>query len=182
MAQPLQDALQSLEDAVGDIDQYAATELGYKSVEAMHDALMGLQVDSVASAIYQLKRGKGTIIADQTGIGKGRQAAAIIRWAIKNDRIPVFVTVKPSLFTDMYGDLQDIGSRNVKPFIVNLDSSIKGKDDDEKLFHTKMGDRRTGLKAMTDGEMPNGSSKRQQTAATSPDRASGIAAPLLAVA
>ena len=103
MRQPLMESLLTLEDSVGDIDKYAAKELGYRNVEQLHDALMGLQVDSVASAIYQIKeKNKGIIIADQTGIGKGRQAAAIIRWAILNGHTPVFVTVKPQLFTDMY--------------------------------------------------------------------------------
>ena len=119
MAGPTQDALSKLEDAVGDIDQFAANEWGYPNIKALHNALMGLQVDSVASAIYQIKQGKGVVIADQTGIGKGRQAAAVIRWAAKNGHTPVFVTVKPSLFTDMYGDLADIGTSDVQPFIMN---------------------------------------------------------------
>ncbi|WP_297920698.1 strawberry notch C-terminal domain-containing protein, partial [uncultured Agitococcus sp.] len=137
MRQPLMDSLLTLEDNVGDIDKYAAKELGYRNTEQLHDALMGLQVDSVASAIYQIKeKNKGIIIADQTGIGKGRQAAAIIRWAMLNGHTPVFVTVKPQLFTDMYGDLSDIGSNDVKPFIVNTGESISGKDG-KKLHKTK---------------------------------------------
>jgi len=64
------------------------------------------------------------VIADQTGIGKGRQAAAIIRWAAKRGDIPVFITKTPSLFTDMYGDLADIGTSDVNPFIVNSDEWI----------------------------------------------------------
>jgi hypothetical protein len=133
MAGPTQDALNRLEDEVGDIDEFARTELGYGSVDELHKALMGLQVDSVASAIQQIKSGKGVIIADQTGIGKGRQAASIIRWAVKNGKTPIFVTVKPSLFTDMFGDLHDIGTDDVAPFILNSNESIKGAGD-EKLF------------------------------------------------
>lgn len=137
MKQPLMDSLAVLSDIVGDIDQYAANELGYDSVSTLHNALMGLQVDSVASAIYQIKeKNKGIIIADQTGIGKGRQAAAIIRWAEKNGFIPVFVTVKPQLFTDMYYDLADIGSNNIAPFIFNADSAIVEKDG-RKIFGNK---------------------------------------------
>lgn len=158
MAQPLQDALASLEDAVGDIDQFAARELGYRSVDAMHEALMGLQVDSIASAIYQNKmRGKGIIIADQTGIGKGRQAAAMIRWAIREGMTPVFVTVKPSLFTDMMRDLTDIGSKDVKPFLLNKDEWIAG-DDGKKLFANKPSKHKGVLeKIVSDGALPGGS-------------------------
>ncbi|MDI3512432.1 MAG: hypothetical protein PWQ61_3199, partial [Betaproteobacteria bacterium] len=133
MAGPTQDALNKLEDEVGNIDQFAAKELGYKSVAELHRAFMGLQVDSVASAISQIKAGKGIIIADQTGIGKGRQAAGIIRWAAKNGKTPIFVTVKPSLFTDMYGDLHDIGTDDIQPLLMNSGESIKGAGD-ERLF------------------------------------------------
>jgi hypothetical protein len=156
MAGPTQDALNRLEDAVGDIDEFARTELGYDSVEALHDALMGLQVDSVASAIHQIKNGKGIIIADQTGIGKGRQAAAILRWAAKNGKTPVFVTVKPSLFTDMFGDLHDIGTDDIAPFILNKDESIKGKND-EKLFGNKANTHTATMTAIAQsGELPKG--------------------------
>ena len=158
MAQPLQDALSRIEDAVGDIDAYVTRELGYKDTAAMHDALMGLQVDSVASAIYQNKvRGKGVIIADQTGIGKGRQAAAMIRWAIKQGMTPVFLTVKPSLFTDMYGDLRDIGSTDVKPLLLNKDEWITGADG-KPLFKNKPGQHSKKLSEIADsGKLPDGS-------------------------
>lgn len=157
MQQPLQDALSVLEDAVGDIDQYAARELGYASTREMHQALMGLQVDSVASAIYQMdQKGKAVIIADQTGIGKGRQAAAIIRWAKNKGHVPVFMSMKPSLFTDMYGDLRDIGTTDVVPFIVNSDGWVSSADG-EKLFANRATGHRNTLAAIRDtGELPAG--------------------------
>lgn len=158
MAQPLQDALSRIEDEVGDIDAFVARELGYKSEDEMHKALMGLQVDSVASAIYQNKvRNKGIIIADQTGIGKGRQAAAMIRWAIRQGMTPVFLTVKPSLFTDMYGDLRDIGSTDVKPFLMNKDEWITGADG-KPLFKNKPSKHKKTLEAIVgSGKLPDGS-------------------------
>ena len=156
MADPLQNALSALEDQVGDIDQFAMRELGYQSVEALHDALMGLQVDSVASAINQIKEsGKGIIIADQTGIGKGRQAAAMIRWAARNGYTPVFVTVKPQLFTDMYGDLADIGTHDIEPFIMNSDAAISSPAGD-KLFANKPSTHKRNLSHMAaTGELPD---------------------------
>ncbi|MFZ2982031.1 MAG: PLxRFG domain-containing protein [Sphingobium sp.] len=157
MAQPTQDALSALEDAVGDIDEFAATELGYKSVDELHQALMGLQVDSVATAIHQIKQGKAVVIADQTGIGKGRQAAAIIRWAAKNGMTPVFVSVKPSLFTDMYGDLADIGTHDIRPFIMNVDASI-AHEDGSKLFTNKAGVHKARIRNIADsGALPGDS-------------------------
>ena len=157
MKQPLADAMAGLEDKVGDIDEFARKELGYKSVADLHNALMGLQVDSVAMAINNMKDGnKGTIIADQTGIGKGRQAAAIIRWAAKNGKVPVFITVKPSLFTDMYNDLADIGTNDVAPLIINGDEAISGEGS-TKLFANRPSHHKDTLRSIaTSGTLPEG--------------------------
>ncbi len=157
MAQPTQDALDRLEDEVGNIDEFARIELGYKSVADMHAALMGLQVDSVAMSIWQIKRGKAVVIADQTGIGKGRQAASIIRWSVKQGMTPVFISVKPSLFTDMYGDLADIGTNDVNPFILNGDAWVSGEDG-TKLFSNKPATHKSNLQRIaSSGELPSGS-------------------------
>lgn len=157
MAQPTQDALNRLEDAVGDIDEFARSELGYDTVADLHNALMGLQVDSVATSIHQIKQGKAVVIADQTGIGKGRQAASIIRWAARQGMTPVFVSVKPSLFTDMYGDLADIGTNDVNPFIMNSSEWIAG-DGGEKLFANKPANhKRTIEQIASTGQLPEGS-------------------------
>lgn len=157
MAQPTQDALSRLEDEVGDIDEFARKELGYKTVDELHGALMGLQVDSVATTIWQIKRGKAVVIADQTGIGKGRQAASIIRWAAKQGMTPVFISVKPSLFTDMYGDLADIGTSDINPFILNGNAWIAGEDG-TKLFANKPATHKAALREIMDsGELPGDS-------------------------
>lgn len=108
MRRSIADSLAALSKRVGDIDDYVANELGYKKAE-LEDYFGAEQVDALALAIDNINRGKGFIIGDQTGIGKGRVNAAIIRWAIKNNRIPIFVTKGPTLYADMYRDLQDIG-------------------------------------------------------------------------
>lgn len=157
MAQPTQDALSRLEDEVGDIDEFARKELDYKTVDELHGALMGLQVDSVATAIWQIKRGKAVVIADQTGIGKGRQAASIIRWAAKQGMTPVFVSVKPSLFTDMYGDLADIGTSDINPFILNGNAWV-ASEDGTKLFANKPATHKATLREIVDsGKLPGDS-------------------------
>lgn len=133
MAEPLENALVDLESAVGDIDTYVMDKLGYSSKEELHKAFMGLQVDAVAAAIFNIEnKNKGIVIADQTGVGKGRQAAAIIRYAIRQGKVPVFLTEKKNLYTDMYDDLADIGSNNVRPLITDASEGItKGS---KKLF------------------------------------------------
>ena len=155
MKSPLEQAMNALEDEVGDIDKFTAKELGYDSVSDLHDAFMGLQVDSVAAAIHEIQQGKAIVIADQTGIGKGRQAAGIIRWAAKQGHIPVFITKAPSLFTDMYGDLADIGTDDVKPFIMNSDEWIT-RPDGSRAFTNKPGHRKVLEQIRNTGELPDG--------------------------
>ena len=108
-------------EELGDVDAFVTNELGYSSVEEMHAGLAAEQVDSVALAIHQMNNGSAFIIGDQTGIGKGRQAAALIRYGVKKGGCPVFITVKKGLFSDMYRDLCDIGSPELRPFIWSAD-------------------------------------------------------------
>jgi hypothetical protein len=154
MALPLEQALTDLENEVGDLDTYVQEKLGYDTVAEMHESFMGLQVDAVAAAIYNIENNKGIIIADQTGVGKGRQAAAIIRYARRVGKTPVFMSVTPNLFSDMYGDLQDIGDFDVKPFIVNSAERITYKE--REVYKSEGGKRhKSQLQAMAaTGKMP----------------------------
>ena len=104
-------------EKIGDVDNFLVDELGYNDADDMHHALASEQADSVALAIHQAKQGNAFIIGDMTGIGKGRQAAAMIRFAYKQGMIPVFITAKKALFSDMYRDLKSIGNSDLRPFI-----------------------------------------------------------------
>ena len=127
---------------VGDIDQFVAKELQYKSVEEMQRGLAGLQIDGVAAQIYNSQRGNAIIVADQTGMGKGRQAAAVIRYALKQGKVPIFITEKANLLTDMYDDLQDIGMQadEINPFVMNASAEISkvNPDTNEKTVIVPM--------------------------------------------
>ena len=114
-------ALSSLKEAVGgDIRLFVFDRLKYDSLEEMDKCFSAEQIDSIALAIYNIEaKNQGIIIGDQTGIGKGRQAAGIIRYAIVNGFNPIFLTEKPNLFSDLYRDLVDINSGGFIPFIVN---------------------------------------------------------------
>lgn len=138
MVEAMDKTLKRIEEEYGNIDEFVTNELGYDSVDAMHKALAAEQVDSVAMAIYNMKKGEALIIGDQTGVGKGRQMAALIRWAVRQGKKPIFMTQKSNLFNDIYRDLKDIGSENLKPFIFNGDKDAKiveiyeDKNGDEK--------------------------------------------------
>lgn len=70
------------------------------------------QIDAIALAIYNIEfRKQGMIVGDMTGIGKGRIAAAIIRYCIVYlGKIPIFLTEKTYLFSDIFRDIIDISS------------------------------------------------------------------------
>lgn len=118
-------AISRIKKAVGgDFVEFVRERLGYASKGDLCNSLAAEQIDAVAMAIYNIEnKGQGMIIGDQTGIGKGRQAAAIIRYGVERGLKPVFITEKPNLFSDLYRDLVAIGSGHLRPFIVNTRES-----------------------------------------------------------
>lgn len=133
MAFETQEAVALIEREVGgDIDNFVRDRLGYRTKLEMCKALSAEQIDAVAMAIYNIEaRGQGMVIGDQTGIGKGRVAASIIRYGCQQGLTPVFLTEKANLFSDIYRDLAAIGSGHLRPFIVNSrepKSDIKDED------------------------------------------------------
>lgn len=124
MVEAMDNVLTQIEAQHGSIDEFIKTELGYDTIEEAHQALAAEQMDSVAMAIYQMKQGQALIIGDQTGVGKGRQMAALIRWAVQRGEKPVFITQKADLFSDIYRDLIDVGSGDLVPFIFNSDGAM----------------------------------------------------------
>lgn len=131
-------ALEMVKNKVGgSFIDYVGDRLGYASKAELCKALAAEQIDSVALAIYNIEaKGQALIIGDQTGIGKGRQAAAMIRYGHKQGFIPVFLTEKPNLFSDIYRDLVAIGSADLVPFIINTRASKTDiKDEEGNVVH-----------------------------------------------
>ena len=137
MQTAIDDALDALRNRVGDIDEYVGQKLGYGN-NALYNAFGAEQIDAIALAIDNIERGAGFIIGDQTGIGKGRVVAAVIRYAIRENRPPIFVTQMPDLYKDMFRDMEDIGlvdmlGRDINAVMTN--SAVKlPLDDDETRF------------------------------------------------
>lgn len=123
MGDSIADSLRALESRVGPVDAYVAQELGYPPKSISH-YFSAEQVDALGLAIEQIKRNSGFIIGDQTGVGKGRVVAGVIRWAIKNGRVPIFVTEKPNLYADMMRDLRDIGMEDIRPLMTNAQQRV----------------------------------------------------------
>ncbi|MDI9862610.1 strawberry notch-like NTP hydrolase domain-containing protein [Flectobacillus roseus] len=138
MGYEIHQALQQLKIAIGgDVDLFVQDRLKFRSRDALYKALSAEQIDASALAIYNIEAKKqGIIIADQTGIGKGRIAASMIRYATKQGYKPVFITEKPNLFSDLYRDMADIGSDTLTPFIVNArDTKTQIKDRNGDLLY-----------------------------------------------
>lgn len=131
-------ALEFIQGEVGgNIDEFVRQRLGYATKIELCKALSAEQTDAVGMAIYNIEaREQGMIIGDQTGIGKGRVAAAMIRYAVLQGHKPVFITEKPNLFSDIYRDLIAIGSGHLVPFIVNgKESKTDIKDENGDILH-----------------------------------------------
>jgi tRNA G10 N-methylase Trm11 len=131
MRDSIEQSLQKVENEMGSLDEYVSDSIGM-DLETLREDFSAEQIDALALAIRNAEAGKGFIIGDQTGIGKGRVVAAMIKFAIRSGKIPIFVTEKPNLYSDMIRDLDDIGmtrelaldTAKPKIFITNGGESI----------------------------------------------------------
>lgn len=122
---PLQTYYSEFEANFGSVDSFVERELGFGE-NTLSECFSAEQVDAIAMMIARIKQGRGHIIGDETGIGKGRSLAALVTWALKNDQPVVFVTNGAHLFSDLTRDLRDIGEwGRVRPFIMNADGQIQ---------------------------------------------------------
>ncbi len=124
MASAAQAALDRFAAAEGDIDAYLASRLGYASIAELHRYFSAEQVDASALAISNIERGSGFIVGDQTGVGKGRICASILRYARQQGKAAVFVTQNKTLYADMMRDVSDIGLHSFQPFVTDTKAII----------------------------------------------------------
>lgn len=124
ISEAVRSALEEITANRGQIDEFVADSLDM-SVADLHKAMSAEQIDGVAMAIYQMETGGALVIGDETGIGKGRQAASLIRYAVRKGKIPVFFTKDPKLFSDMWGDLKDIGTTVTGPNVSAADMTVR---------------------------------------------------------
>lgn len=125
MAKATSTALSRIVEEHGPIDDFVASRLGY-DVAKLEKVLSPEQVDAVGMAIAATKRGREMLLADQTGLGKGRVLASVLLAAAREGRTVVFITEKANLFSDIYRDLVDIEATEAlgKPFLLNSGSSL----------------------------------------------------------
>lgn len=160
----IHNALNKLEKAVGgDITKFVCERLRWSESEVCQ-RLAAEQIDGVALAIYNIEaRNQGIIIGDQTGVGKGRMAAALVRYAHIQGLKPIFLTEKVNLFSDFYRDLKATGSAELKPFIINErkgDSNIIDEEEKDNNGNPKVvyqaPQKAAQDAAIKEGVIPNG--------------------------
>lgn len=125
-------ALDELEEEYGTVDEFVSNSL-QMTITDMSAAFSPEQVDAIALAIARVVEGRGFIVGDQTGLGKGRQLAAMARYAAITQRQIIFLTEKPNLFSDLWRDIKDIcvdmdPKQVFKPLILNDGVSIRDEN------------------------------------------------------
>jgi hypothetical protein len=124
MQAPLQATMTRIESLYGQVDGLVTRELGWGE-NALAKRLSPEQVDGISMMIVRQLEGYASILADETGIGKGRQLAALMAWALRRNAPVFFVTDKANLFSDLARDLKAIGEWDrVRPMVMNTDGEI----------------------------------------------------------
>lgn len=151
-------AQRALEKELGmSADQFVAERLG-RDVATLHAQLAGAQIDAVALAIRNIERGTGLITADETGVGKGRMVAALMEYARMRGLVPVFVTAKKNLYTDMVArDLRALGNPDFKPFITDNSYYLEdGRGRETKVNRRASAGADLMASVVRTGELPEG--------------------------
>jgi len=116
-------ALQKLEDRVGNLDAYVKNAIGFTDEQFSY--LAPEQVDAAALMVAAIDRGKGFLLGDQTGAGKGVTLATAVSAAWEKGYPVIFVTKQDNLFSDFYRDLKKTGlHEKMRPMILNHSAII----------------------------------------------------------
>lgn len=155
MAEATAKALTRIDASRKSIDDFVAAKLDITPHE-MARVLSPEQVDAVAMGIDAMERGRDFILADQTGLGKGRVLAALALAAAVAGKDVVFITEKANLFSDFWRDVIDTGAapKLGKPFLLNANSRILDVTSGEVLFEAERTE--TIRRHIRGGKMPDG--------------------------
>ena len=108
----------------GDVDSFVAAEFGY-SKEDLGRIFSPEQIDALALYLHADERERGFLIADQTGVGKGRTLAAILRRAAMRGERVMFLTERQQNLSDIWRDIVHTESAaHFLPMVLNDSVSI----------------------------------------------------------
>lgn len=125
LASPTRRAMLRIMETTPHIDTWLGERLDLEP-EELGEALSAEQADIVTMCLHRMESGLGFMVADQTGVGKGRALAAVMRSAKLRGQPIVFLTEKAELFTDIWRDIEDTGSADLfkNIFIINDDAQV----------------------------------------------------------
>lgn len=157
LAKPMRTALERLETRVGPIRAYVREKLGYGESEDIDSYYAAEQLDALAQAIYNVENGGALVVGDQTGVGKGRVVAGLMKYAVKRGLTPVFFTKDPTLYEAMLDDLIDVNAPEILPVITNNKFDDEYKDFGKRLKKAGIPYGKDIFEQFTkDGKMPDG--------------------------
>lgn len=134
-----------------DVDAYVADALRLPKEDLLKgERLSPEQVDGVALCLSGMNEGRGVLIGDLMGLGKGREQGAILESALADGDPVMFVTVKPSLFSDfLVRDLTDVSHRptqdridsgEIAVHLINANGILMDRDE-RVIYRQKSGQR-----------------------------------------
>ena len=113
-----------------DFDTWICNQLGMTKENAA-TVLSPEQIDAAGMTLHAFERNRAALIGDQTGLGKGRAMAAVMRWAILQGKKVIFVTEKTLGFGEIARDFMDIGAfGDLAPFVMNANVNIRDENAD----------------------------------------------------
>ncbi|MDI5833328.1 helicase C-terminal domain-containing protein (plasmid) [Shewanella xiamenensis] len=96
--------------------------------QTLEEVLTPEQADAVALGIWRNESNLAFLNGDDTGEGKGRVQAAMMRYHALNGRKTIFFSSTPATFTDLWRDIVAIKSEGLfTPLIVNDNAKILDK-------------------------------------------------------
>lgn len=118
------------------VDDYVCHKLGVGMDILESGILNAEQVDAIALGIRAIDEGRGFVVADQTGLGKGRILAALAAYSVKCGKRTMFLTEKSELFADLYRDVRDVGMESVlkDPVLLNTSGGVSTMDGSDVLY------------------------------------------------
>ncbi len=94
----------------GGVDRFVANALGMQP-GLLGSVLTSEQVDAIAMGAVAARRGRGFLLADQTGIGKGRSLAAMARRQLRNGGNVLYFTENADInIPDVWRDFVAVGA------------------------------------------------------------------------
>lgn len=121
---PTRQALDRIISNFGDVDDRVAVECGFPK-DSLGDHLSPEQVDAVALAIHAEERDRAFLVADNTGVGKGRALMSLAKRAVLQGRKVLVLTEKDSNLSDLQRDVAHIGALDViRPAVMNRDVAL----------------------------------------------------------